>query len=70
MSYESSDDISKVLDDAERNIFNVGQKRFTRDLVHIKELLSENFEIISRDNPDDLKKLSITKWYKYRYKCT
>ena len=30
--YESNEDISKVLDNAERKMFSVGQKRFTRDL--------------------------------------
>ena len=53
MSYESSDDISKLLDDAEKSIFTVGQKRFTKDLVHIKELLSKNYQALADGyNPD------------------
>lgn len=53
MSYESQDDIAKILDTAEKEIFSVGQKRFTRDLIHIKELLVNNFDNLSHDYPED-----------------
>lgn len=56
-AYESSDDISKIIEDAERNVFNIGQKRFTKDLVHIKELVSDSFETLSQGYREDSSKL-------------
>ncbi|MFN4151753.1 MAG: replicative DNA helicase, partial [Candidatus Sericytochromatia bacterium] len=52
-AYESSDDIAKIIEDAERNVFNIGQKRFTKDLVHIKELVSDSFETLSQGYSED-----------------
>jgi len=53
MSYASADDISKVLDKSEQLIFSIGQKRFTKDLMHIKQLLIENFEVFNKDYPEE-----------------
>jgi len=53
MAYESTDDISKILDKSEQQIFSIGQKRFTKDLMHIKQLLIENFEVFNRDYPEE-----------------
>lgn len=46
-AYDSSDDISSVLDLAEKSIFAIGQKRSTKDLIHIKDTLITNFNNIN-----------------------
>ncbi|NSW90049.1 MAG: replicative DNA helicase [Firmicutes bacterium] len=43
MSYEASDEISVILDNAERNIFDILQKRSSKGFYHVKEILVETF---------------------------
>ncbi|RYY00671.1 replicative DNA helicase, partial [bacterium] len=54
-AYESSEDISLVLDKAEKNIFTIGQKRSTKDLIHIKDTLVSNFNNIAETYHDGSK---------------
>lgn len=53
LAYESTDEIAAILDKAEQSIFNIGQGRNSKDMVHIKELLVDNFESIADGFPDD-----------------
>lgn len=46
-AYESSEDISSVLDNAEKGVFSISQKRSTKDLIHIKDTLVHNFNSIN-----------------------
>lgn len=43
MSYEASDEVSIILDNAERNIFDILQKRGSKGFYHVKEILIEAF---------------------------
>jgi len=43
MSYEASDEISIILDNAERSIFDILQKRSAKGFYHLKEILVEAF---------------------------
>ena len=43
MSYEASEEISVILDNAERNIFDILQKRSSKGFYHVKEILVEAF---------------------------
>jgi replicative DNA helicase len=58
MSYESNADISNLLDKAEKDVFSLGQKRFTKDLVHIRDTLIENFDNISNEEIEDINKVT------------
>ncbi|MBC7474259.1 MAG: hypothetical protein H7263_08200, partial [Candidatus Sericytochromatia bacterium] len=53
MAYESTESMSNLLDKAEQSIFNIGQGRSSKDMVHIKELLVDNFESITESYPED-----------------
>jgi len=59
LAYESTEDIAKLIENSERLIFSVGQRRFSNDLIHIKELLVQNFENISGTYGEDGAKLPI-----------
>lgn len=54
-SYDSSDDLSTLLDKAEKAIFTIGQKRSTKDLIHIKDTLISNFNNIAETYHDGSK---------------
>lgn len=43
MSYEASDEVSMILDSAERNIFGILQKRGSKGFYHVKEILIDAF---------------------------
>lgn len=43
MSYEASDEISMILDNAERSIFDILQKRGSKGFYHVKEVLIDAF---------------------------
>lgn len=44
ISYEASDDISLILDTAERHIFDILQNRSIKGFAHIKDVLIDSFE--------------------------
>ncbi len=46
MSYEEPDEVEKLLDEAERLIFEVSQRTSTQDFVPVKEVLMETFDKI------------------------
>ncbi|ACB86456.1 replicative DNA helicase [Natranaerobius thermophilus] len=46
MSYEDPDEVDKILDEAEKLIFEVSQKTTTQDFVPVKEILMETFDNI------------------------
>jgi replicative DNA helicase len=43
MGYEASEEVSIILDRAEKSIFDILQKRNTREFVHIKDVLVDTF---------------------------
>lgn len=53
LSYSSPDDIATLLDTAEKSIFAIGQKRFTKDLVKIGSMLITNYDTITASYPED-----------------
>ncbi|GIW21032.1 MAG: replicative DNA helicase [Candidatus Sericytochromatia bacterium] len=57
LSYESNEDISLLLDKAEKEIFNLGQKKFTKDLIHIRDTLVDSFDVISNEDFYDATKI-------------
>lgn len=48
LGYNETEDINKILDEAERTIFSIAQKNFTQKFTHIKETLTEAFERIEK----------------------
>jgi replicative DNA helicase len=60
-AYESSGDISEVLDDAEKSIFAISQKRSTKDLIHIKDTLVTNFNNINENYHHEGGKVDVLK---------
>lgn len=46
MSYEAPDDVEKVIDYAEKSIFDIMQKRHTEDFSHIRDVLPQTFQKI------------------------
>ncbi len=48
MGYGEADEASYVLDKAERNIFDVLQKRNTRGFTHIKDVLVDTFNMLEK----------------------
>lgn len=46
MAYQPTEDVTQLLDKAEQLIFNIVQRKITRDFVHIGEMLHDSFEII------------------------
>ncbi|MEW5818886.1 MAG: replicative DNA helicase [Cyanobacteriota bacterium] len=58
-AYEEND-IDKALDFAERLVFELGQRRDTRELTHIKDIVTESFHRIEEryENKDELLGLS------------
>lgn len=48
MGYESGDDVAHVLDQAERMIFDVVQKKITREFVPLEAILHDSFEMIEK----------------------
>ncbi|MGQ9630657.1 MAG: replicative DNA helicase [bacterium] len=47
-SYEGSEEVDTILDNAEQRIFNITQHRADRGFVHIKEIVSDSFEYIDK----------------------
>ena len=47
-SYDSDASASEVLEFAEKEIFEIGQKRQRKDFVHIKDVLMDNIEAIDK----------------------
>jgi replicative DNA helicase len=45
-SYQASDDIGEIIDDAEKGIFNISLNRSTQGFTHVKNILSTNFDKI------------------------
>lgn len=45
-SYQASDDIGEIIDDAEKSIFNISLNRSTQGFTHVKNILSVNFDKI------------------------
>lgn len=45
-SYQASDDIGEIIDDAEKGIFNISLNRSTQGFTHVKNILSVNFDKI------------------------
>jgi replicative DNA helicase len=48
LGYEESEDLERVLDDAEKKIFNIAQKGISQDFTLVKETLGDAFERIER----------------------
>ncbi|MFN8671641.1 MAG: replicative DNA helicase [Candidatus Sericytochromatia bacterium] len=53
MAYSSTMDISGLLDSAEKGIFAIGQKRFTKDLVPIGSMLVDSYNVVTSGYPED-----------------
>ncbi len=45
-SYQASDDIGEIIDDAEKSIFNISLNRSTQGFTHVKNILNVNFDKI------------------------
>jgi len=48
MGYEGGEDVANVLDQAERMIFDVVQKKITREFVPLEAILHDSFELIEK----------------------
>lgn len=48
IGYDAPDDLARAVDEADKLLFNVTQKRVSENFIHIKPLLTESFEQISR----------------------
>jgi len=48
MGYEGGEDVTNVLDQAERMIFDVVQKKITREFVPLEAILHDSFELIEK----------------------
>jgi replicative DNA helicase len=46
MAYQPTEDVAQMLDRAEQLIFNIVQRKVSRDFVHIGEMLHDSFETI------------------------
>lgn len=46
MAYQPTEDVGQMLDKAEQLIFNIVQRKISRDFVHIGEMLHDSFEMI------------------------
>lgn len=51
-AYKDSDDISKLLDEAEQSLFQVSQRFLTKNFIPIKEVLQEAFDRIDELHKD------------------
>lgn len=60
-AYSSSDEISVVLDGAEKGIFAISQKRSVQDLIHIKDTLVTNFNNINENYHHEGGKVDVLK---------
>ncbi len=45
-SYQASEDIGEIIDDAEKGIFNISLNRSTQGFTHVKNILNVNFDKI------------------------
>jgi replicative DNA helicase len=56
LAYHQDQSIETVIDEAEKAIFNVSQRRIKRDLVRIKEVIGEYYERIDNiaNRPDEI----------------
>ncbi|MEW6097124.1 MAG: replicative DNA helicase [bacterium] len=48
MAYQPTEDVAQLLDKAEQLIFNIVQRKISRDFVHIGEMLHDSFEMIEQ----------------------
>lgn len=48
LGYEESEEVDKLLDDAEKLIFGISQKYLSQSFLHIKPILQETFDRIDR----------------------
>lgn len=48
MAYQPAEDVPQLLDKAEQLIFNLVQRKISRDFVHIGEMLHDSFEMIEK----------------------
>ncbi len=53
MCYSSTMDVAGLIDSAEKGIFALSQKRFTRDLVPIGQMLVNNYQTVTMGYPED-----------------
>jgi replicative DNA helicase len=56
LAYQQDQSIDTVIDEAEKSIFNISERRVKRDLVPIREVISEYYERIDQLSmrPDDI----------------
>ncbi|MHB1394454.1 MAG: replicative DNA helicase [Clostridia bacterium] len=47
-SYQASEDIGEIIDDAEKGIFNISLNRSTQGFTHVKNILNVNFDMIEQ----------------------
>lgn len=48
LGYNETEDINKILDEAEKTVFSIAQKNLAQKFTHIKETLTEAFERIEK----------------------
>lgn len=48
LGYNETEDVNKILDEAEKTVFSIAQKNFTQKFIHIKETLTEAYERIEK----------------------
>ncbi len=48
LAYDEADDVEEVLDRAEQLVFDVAQRRITRDFTHIGPVVEQTFEALDR----------------------
>ncbi|MFN3466091.1 MAG: replicative DNA helicase [Candidatus Brocadiales bacterium] len=56
--YNSKEDLDEILDKAERLIFELAQKKFSKETTHIADLISETFHILQKGEEGKLTGLS------------
>lgn len=48
MAYQPAEDVPQLLDKAEQLIFNIVQRKISRDFVHLGDMLHDSFEMIEK----------------------
>jgi len=48
MAYDQADEVDEILDQAEQAVFEVAQRRITRDFTHIGPVVEQTFEALDR----------------------
>ena len=56
--YDSKEDLDEILDKSERLIFELAQKKFSKETTHIADLISETFHILQKGEEGKLTGLS------------